>query len=170
MDPENTHCLIRPAIEQIKTGNYSAARDNFAKVRKVKRDADVLVQEGIAWQQAGVNKDAEAAYVAALRLDPKSFEAHDNLGFVLFEFGRFQEALSHFRRATELKPQDPDAQAGKAIALQAMGKHSEAIATYRSAVQVDKKYLDCETLQKEFLWSKTACKTAAPLIAQISRK
>ena len=69
LDPENTDCLIRTAIEQIKSGNYSAARDTFTKARKAEpRDADVLVQEGIAWQQAGVNKEAEAAYVAAFGL------------------------------------------------------------------------------------------------------
>ena len=41
-------------------------------------------------------------FASAIELDPRRAESHCNLGNVLFEFGRFDEAVASFRRALAL--------------------------------------------------------------------
>jgi serine/threonine-protein kinase len=51
---------------------------------------------------------AEGAYKEALALNPNDAVAHDSYGGLLMSgFGRFDEALAHFKRAQELDPLSP---------------------------------------------------------------
>jgi tetratricopeptide (TPR) repeat protein len=42
--------------------------------------------------------------VEALKLDPKSEVAHENLAFVLFDLGRYDDALKHWEEALQVQP------------------------------------------------------------------
>ncbi|HEV8247702.1 MAG TPA: tetratricopeptide repeat protein, partial [Polyangiaceae bacterium] len=57
---------------------------------------------------------AEAAYGAALKVDPKSARALGGLGEAIFRAGRFSEALARFEAASQADPKDLDAAVGVA--------------------------------------------------------
>lgn len=61
-------------------------------------------QDGLRLRQAGRLAEAEAAYRAALDLDPRLAAAHVNLGNVLKDLGRFDEAAPCYRAALSLDP------------------------------------------------------------------
>jgi Tfp pilus assembly protein PilF len=53
--------------------------------------------------QGKLSQAAEQLY-EALRLNPNSAEAHNNLGLVFLAAGKPQEGLAHFSAALRLKP------------------------------------------------------------------
>jgi tetratricopeptide (TPR) repeat protein len=53
---------------------------------------------------------AVKAYSEALRLSPQLASAHCNLGAVLAELGRRDEALAHLKQALSIDPENKDAQ------------------------------------------------------------
>ena len=77
---------------------------------------------------------AEAAYRAALEMDPAYAPAHAGLGNVLRERGHLDDALAHCRRAVELAPEYAIGHADLGRVLQEMRRFDEAMAAYRAAL------------------------------------
>ena len=168
LDPDAIECLLQRGQEFVEAGDFSAAHDAFAAVHQANpENFDFLLMEGIIWQKAERNAEAEEAYAKALQLDDNSYIGHDNLGFVLFDLERFDEALRHFKRALEIRPNGADALGGKGIALEAMGDHAAALGAYRLAVEQNRGFLDPKTLEVDFIWSEKARETAQPLIEEV---
>jgi Flp pilus assembly protein TadD len=71
----------------------------------------------------------------AIRLDPGYADAHYNLGNVLSDAGRNEEALAEYREAIRLRPLFPEAQSNLASTLGALGRSDEAIANYEEALR-----------------------------------
>jgi len=73
----------------------------------------------------------------ALRLDPKSADAHHALGFVLLLEGEAKQAIAEYREALHLKPDYPGAIHNQlATALAANGDLDGAIAEMREALRL----------------------------------
>lgn len=66
--------------------------------------AQALFERAVQHQIARRLDRAEAEYRRVLRLDPFDIEAHSNLGAILCQHGRMDEAQFHFARALELRP------------------------------------------------------------------
>src|SRR5882762_5625947 len=62
------------------------------------------------------------------------------MGNALSELGRYEEAISHFEKATELIPDDPQARNNLGNALFKLHRSDEAIATYRKAIDLAPDY------------------------------
>jgi protein O-mannosyl-transferase len=78
----------------------------FARAVAVTAHNDLaLVNLGVALEQAGKMDDAFARYAEALRINPKSAPAHNDLANLLANTGRRDEAAAHYREALILKPQ-----------------------------------------------------------------
>jgi predicted Zn-dependent protease len=94
------------------------------------RPNDAVVLNNLAWMY-GVQKDPRAIDTAraAYRLDPRSAQIADTLGWVLLQNGKPQEALIHLRRAAMVLPDQPDIQLHFASALAATGAKDQAAAT-----------------------------------------
>jgi lipoprotein NlpI len=75
-------------------------------------------------------------------LRPDSAAAHNNLGNVLSDQGKLDEALAHFRRALELKPDYAEAQSNLGNVLNEQGKPDEALACYHRALELKPDYAD----------------------------
>ena len=54
-------------------------------------DAARIYNEGVEWQQRGNTTQAEAAYRKSLSLHPDFAEAHNNLGNLLKEQGKWKD-------------------------------------------------------------------------------
>ncbi len=101
-------------------------------------DADAVNRLGLTWQLAGDVEKEEAAYRRGLELDPDNRYLRKNLGAVLLETGRIEEALGVLTQAFQL-PQAKDRQKASiaynlSLALIALGKEPAAALVLEEAV------------------------------------
>ena len=73
----------------------------------------------------------------ALRIDPDSSEAHNNLGNALAQTGRASEAIDHYKQTLRMNPNSSDAHNNLGAALALMGRISEAIEQLKSALRIN---------------------------------
>ena len=85
--------------------------------------------------------DAGAAYERALARRPDA-AAHNNLGIVLKETGRIEDALAHYRAALDLDPGFAAAENNLGVAMQDLGRPEKAIRHYRRALDMDPGFAD----------------------------
>jgi protein O-mannosyl-transferase len=89
-----------------------------------------------AWKQTGYWKDRETLWTRTLTCTTGNDTAHNNLGYVLFQKGRVDEAIDHFRRTLQIDPNYKDTHYNLANALLQKGNLDEAIVQYREALQL----------------------------------
>jgi tetratricopeptide (TPR) repeat protein len=91
----------------------------------------------LAWQhqQAGDVVRAEQFYRQALRHDPNSVEAHNNLGNTLLSQGKVEAAVAHWQEALRIRPDSVEAQVNLGGALVQLGRFDEALAFCEQAVR-----------------------------------
>ncbi|MBM3600879.1 MAG: tetratricopeptide repeat protein [Alphaproteobacteria bacterium] len=82
---------------------------------------------------------AEATVREALRRWPSLPEFHHQLGLILSERGKLDEACWHFEAAINLQPYNANAQMALAVALERMGDLARAEFLYRSVIAVDRR-------------------------------
>ncbi len=95
---------------------------------------------GTLWKFIGVvrarqGRDALPALRRAVDLLPGDAEAHRNLGAVLKEQGRLEEALASLARVLEIEPQDLAVMIAAADCLCALGRAREAVPLYERALE-----------------------------------
>jgi tetratricopeptide (TPR) repeat protein len=81
-------------------------------------------------------------YVKALRLNPNYVDAHNNLGVVLYQSGKVEEAIAHFREALRLYPGNAFAHNNLGGALSNLGKNDEALVHLDQAIQINPNYAE----------------------------
>jgi tetratricopeptide (TPR) repeat protein len=77
---------------------------------------------------------AEAAYCEALALDPDFADAYLNLGALMCEAGRCNDAVQLYDQAIERCPGEALLHFNRAIALEDMGQDEAAVASYEAAI------------------------------------
>lgn len=95
------------------------------------------VSQGKSLYQAHRYADAEAAYRAALALDPHLAVAHAGLGDALNGQQRFAEAETACREAIRLDPGLIPPRAGLGLALSGTKRYADAEAACREAIRLD---------------------------------
>ena len=93
----------------------------------------------VAWSR-GDRVEAERLMRVALETDASVPDFHNNLGLLLRDTRRIDEAIAAYRRALELEPRWMDAYSNLGLALQAAGRSDEAIAAYREALARDPRF------------------------------
>jgi tetratricopeptide (TPR) repeat protein len=72
----------------------------FARARQfAPDDVNVYLNEGYYFWKKGEKQRAQAAWEAALTVDPDSADAHYNLGLIFFDAGQYQAASQHAQAA-----------------------------------------------------------------------
>ncbi len=77
-----------------------------------------------------------------VRYAPDSHRLHYDFGNFLEAQGRYDEAISHYKRSIELNPRNALVYNNLAITYFETGKTDEAIATFKKAIQADPSYKD----------------------------
>jgi tetratricopeptide (TPR) repeat protein len=100
------------------------------------------------WFERGIELEesdrqaAEAAYRQALALAPAYVDACLNLGCLLADTGRHQEAIALYRDKIECNPDEPLLHFNLAVALEDSGQHELALAAYRDCVRLAPDFSD----------------------------
>lgn len=98
------------------------------------------------YDEATGEENAEAAvraYQRALMNDPSRADARINLGRLLHELGRYEEAESVYRSADPELAADPLLQYNLGVLLDDMERKPEAVRAYEAALQGDPDFADC---------------------------
>ncbi len=103
--------------------------------------AVLLVLGAATWSQAHIYHDPVTLWSDTLRENPECWMAHDDLGVVLVEQGRFQEAIGHYQQALQLRP-GAEVHNNMGIALARQARFQEAISHYQQALQLRPDYAE----------------------------
>jgi tetratricopeptide (TPR) repeat protein len=91
-----------------------------------------------ALRRQGKEDEAVAELREAIRLDPKSARAHNDLAFILENNqGQMQEALAEYQEAVRIDRDLIDVHNGMAISLARQGRLPEAVAEFREMIRID---------------------------------
>jgi Flp pilus assembly protein TadD len=116
-------------------GKLGAAKAAFQKVIDLRPDSDIGYTNLAATHILGGElKEAEPLLLAALRIKPVA-AVHNNLGFVYYSTGRFEEAVREFRLAVE----DVESAArwgNLGDAYRQLGRSAEARQAYGRAIEL----------------------------------
>src|SRR5262245_22355786 len=111
--------------------------EKFTQYRVIIVSAALLVVASLGtltWRQAATYSDIETLWRTTLARNPQCWMAHTNIGLVLFQKGRIDEAVAHYRSALQIQPEWWDAEYNLGTALSAKGEVDEAILHSEKAV------------------------------------
>jgi len=100
----------------------------------------LLALSAVTWRQERAYRDEETLWRRTIATDPRVFIAQNNLGGILMERGRLDEAEAHLLRAIDIEPTYPEGYDNLGILLDRRGKIDEAIERYRQALRLDPRY------------------------------
>ena len=80
---------------------------------------------------------ALVSFRRAVELDPKFKEAHRNLGNIVLDFRKYDEAKAEFETVLALNPKDYDATIGLGYAFRGLKQYDQAEAAYVAAEKID---------------------------------
>jgi len=101
------------------------------------------------WFERGVALESQApdaaiaAYERAIAVDPGLVRARINLGRLLHEAGRLEDAERVYRDALRMSCDDPLLLFDLGVLLDDMGRKSQAMDAYRAALRRDPRFADC---------------------------
>jgi Flp pilus assembly protein TadD len=90
-----------------------------------------------AWKQTGYWQNSETLWTRALACTTGNFEAHSNLGSILLEKGKLDDAIIQFQEALRIDPRPSTMHNDLGVALDQKGSLDAAIAEYQKALQLD---------------------------------
>ncbi len=77
----------------------------------------------------------------AVRQDPKNVNAWMNLGNILMDTSRFQEAIDAYQKALELDPKNVDVMVDMGTCYKNIGKPDRAAEEFRKAIKINPSHL-----------------------------
>lgn len=124
----------RLGVMAAKAGNYQEALEHLNRARQAGGETpDLLCDIGYLYHLQNNNAAAQQHLRAAITADPQHKRAHNTLGLVLAEEGRFNESLEAFRRAVN----EAEALSNLAYVQVQLGAFEEAEANYHRALQLN---------------------------------
>lgn len=89
--------------------------------------------------------DSRTFFEHALVVNSNSWLAHNNLGIILQDEGKFQQAITHYTEAFRINPRDAKAHNNLASILVEQNKLEEAIAHYTEALKISPNFAKAHT-------------------------
>lgn len=103
----------------------------------------VLLLLGVlTFQQCFAYSDLESLWKDTLRKNPDCEMAHMNLGYLLREQNRLEEALVHFQKSRDLAPQDANVYNNLGTILLLRGDSSGAVQQFQQALKLNPQFAD----------------------------
>lgn len=115
----------------IGSGDFDGAEKNLEQANTLKPNNDkYLYLLGYVKHQGEKYKEAEDLYKKSIAIQPKLYDAHQNLGVLYMIDARYAEALIEFEEAVKLKPSSLEARIALGIAYAYNDMPDKAEATY----------------------------------------
>lgn len=92
---------------------------------------------GLSWRQSRMYGDMETFYRTTLAQNPACWMAHNNLGTLLRDSGRGEEAQTHFERVLAIKPDSAKAHNNLGAVLHDRRQSAAALPHYEAAVKLN---------------------------------
>ncbi len=134
----------RDALKQEVSDNSNKAITEFEAAKAASNEKDpnlqlIMARLGDAYDAAGRNDDAIAAYKRAIELKP-SFAYYNNLGGIYGRANKVDEATAAYQKAAEIDPANAaQAWLNCGITLSNVGKFKEAVEPLKKATELDPK-------------------------------
>jgi len=96
----------------------------------------LLTLGALTWRQCGMYASDKTLWQTTLRRNPNSWMAHVNLGNLLLQKGKVDEAIAHYKNALQISPDSAQAHDNLGNALLQEGNVAEAITHYKKALQI----------------------------------
>ena len=126
-----------------KRGHLAEAQKGYRQILKKRPDHfDALHMLSVSEKQLGNHDTAMRWIKRALLVDSKSAAAHSNLGSLLMDLGRFEEAIASCDMAIQLDPGFADAHYNRGNALFSLRRFIDAIASFRNAITINPQYVN----------------------------
>ncbi|HND28778.1 MAG TPA: tetratricopeptide repeat protein [Myxococcota bacterium] len=137
-NPESVDAAYGAADALRLAQRWSAAQAGFERVIAMKEDhLDARINLGITLAEQGKVAEAEQAWLAALRLQPRSCAAHNNLGALARRQGKPRLAITSYQSSMTWCPDDPIAQLALGDLFYEEGDPQKARYHYRRYLAVD---------------------------------
>jgi tetratricopeptide (TPR) repeat protein len=123
----------------VGVGNYvwSQSRGVLRKLLTVATLVLVSLLCMLTWRQASVYTDVETLWRDTIFKDPKAWLAHNNLGVVLRQQGRLEEAMDHYYEVLRINPDFAEAHYNLGSVLADQGRPKEAIDRFYEALRIN---------------------------------
>ncbi len=103
-------------------------------------DAFLHYDMGVFLFQKGFPDSAFTAYETAIRLDPRLYLAKENMAYLLYRKGKYEEVISLLTSALPSDPKNPSLAYYLGLAYRNTGKYDLAAAELNRTVQLNKEY------------------------------
>ncbi|WP_427309048.1 tetratricopeptide repeat protein [Cupriavidus sp. H39] len=107
----------------------------FSQQKPTQGSADEALAQGRALEPFDVQR-AEAAYLRAVALHPETLDAYLNLGCLLADQHRLDEAISLYETALALLPNEPELHFNLGVALEDTGAIQAALSAYERSIEL----------------------------------
>ena len=111
-------------------------RWNLKVITGVAAVAVLAVSAALSRVQIKYWRDSQTLFRRALDVTRDNWLVHDNLGVILTQAGKMQEAMQHLEQAVRIKPDFAEAHYNLGTALSQVGRIDEAIAHYEQALRI----------------------------------
>lgn len=145
LTPDNPRALNNLGRVYRRMGRLDEARANFEKAIQIEPSYNRYLNLGLILGDTGKPDEAVSAYRHALELNPKSYVAWGNLGFVLYEMpGQQTEAREAFQKGVETaeelrktRPDDPQLLSVLGRYYARLGNAEKSLPLFRKAAALD---------------------------------
>ena len=131
----HTSILLRQGVAAHEQNKLDEARFFYEQVLVEQRyNFDALQLLGLIYFSQGSFEKALNYHLEAVQQNPSNPIVHHNIGNVLAELGRLDEAIFSFDTCLALDPDNGDVHKNKGITLEELGRDEEALACYDRAI------------------------------------
>ncbi len=124
--PKFTEAWVNLGLVELTRGELKMARKDLSRARSLNPDLPTPHHAlGLLEEKLARKKQAMASYRAALAVDPAFAPSRSNLGRMLFDDARYDEAREQFLRLTEVAPEILDGWLGLAESLARLGRERD---------------------------------------------
>jgi tetratricopeptide (TPR) repeat protein len=129
-------------------------------------DPDRQIAYARALDVAGERTAAVAEYEEVLALKPDAAVVHEELGRLLYRWGRYSDATPHLEAAVQARPGDPVLRQEYAWALDSSGDTERAAETYREVLEMAPQAAISRSLLADNLFKRGQKEEALELVQQ----
>ena len=104
----------------------------------------LLTLSAVTWNQCRTYTDAETLYRSIIRKNPLCWMAHTNLGILLANGGKTDEAMDHCLKAVQLDSTLSECHNNLGLLLANSGSIEEAIDHFRKALEIDSQDVEAQ--------------------------